>query len=366
MWLTYVVYSWLVLYVIWAAFIFIGLNKNKAVSKNGIHIPKNIHVIVPFRNEALNIEKIFWSLYNQECDIPCKIWFINDHSEDQGPNILKELIESNTKKEIYLDHLPSNKSGKKAAIMHAIQKTEDTSLIFTTDADCIMSKNWIQNTANFHIEQKAILTAGGVTYSTPKSFLQTWVFMENLSVQAVSMSFIKNNFPVLISAANMLYSKEIFESSRPYDSNMHIGSGDDIFFLHAVKKKLGNKWLEFYEKEPVITKYPENILLYFSQKIRWIQKAKHYKDRDTILLGFYTFVLNALYINALLHGYLFFLFIKILLDLGILIKINHVMLQKKNLYVGMIIYSIIQPFYAITLGIISFITPTHWKGRKVA
>ena len=70
-------------------FLVIGLGhkrvRNKAKDQPMSRLSvRDITVIIPFRNEKNNLEKVIKSLDAQRIK-PERILFINDHSEDEGP-----------------------------------------------------------------------------------------------------------------------------------------------------------------------------------------------------------------------------------------------------------------------------------------
>ena len=104
------------------------------------HNTEKISVIVPFRNEESNLLPLLMSLEKQT-DNNYEVIFIDDHSSDNGYNILLQNI---TKENFKLLKLPPNNIGKKTAISYGI-KHSNGEIILTIDADCIAPENWVSS-----------------------------------------------------------------------------------------------------------------------------------------------------------------------------------------------------------------------------
>jgi cellulose synthase/poly-beta-1,6-N-acetylglucosamine synthase-like glycosyltransferase len=104
----------------------------------------NVSILIAFRNEAQNLEKLVSGLMAQ--DYPgekLEIILVDDHSEDESLQILKDLAEENSDSLKVLT-LPSGLSGKKSALSFGkIQATSDV-LLFT-DADVHLPENWVRS-----------------------------------------------------------------------------------------------------------------------------------------------------------------------------------------------------------------------------
>lgn len=78
---------------------------------------------------------------------------IDDHSEDDTAAIIKTYADKNVHLISLKDHVKDRiNSYKKKAIEIAVAQAKGT-LIITTDADCILPKDWLQTFAAFYEEK---------------------------------------------------------------------------------------------------------------------------------------------------------------------------------------------------------------------
>jgi len=143
-------------------------------SKPTLNAEQNsIGVIVPFRNEANNLEKLVSSLQVQTYQ-KFEVIFVNDHSEDDSIEIIKRLA-AQTDLEWHLINL-EEKEGKKAAIEAGIEFS-NVELIVTTDADCWMGPDWLTH-INEAFDKNTNMVAGPVTLAGEKSLFDAWQQLE--------------------------------------------------------------------------------------------------------------------------------------------------------------------------------------------
>jgi cellulose synthase/poly-beta-1,6-N-acetylglucosamine synthase-like glycosyltransferase len=121
-----------------------------------------VSVLIPARNEELNIENCIGSI--SESSYPkdkYEIIVINDRSSDSTQEILENLKESHNNLRIIRITEPDenrNLQGK----THALQEGFDNalgSIILMTDADCIVGKDWIKSTVEAFLSTGASLVA---------------------------------------------------------------------------------------------------------------------------------------------------------------------------------------------------------------
>ncbi len=148
----YIIISAIMLYLLRTLFMFIGSSiiKHKNQKQANEFSPK-VSIIVPARNEQINIEKSIISIANS--DYPTDLFeiiAINDRSEDDTLSILERL--SNTLPNLKIINLTEprtepNLRGKPGALHEGILNAEGD-IILMTDADCIVHKNWIKTIAS--------------------------------------------------------------------------------------------------------------------------------------------------------------------------------------------------------------------------
>ena len=125
-----------------------------------------LSIIIPARNEALNIKACLDSVCNQSYPKELyEVLVVDDYSTDATAAIVKNYAEKNVQL-ISLQEITKGKilnSYKKKAIESAIAQSTGE-LIITTDADCIVPANWLQTIAAFYDETDAAFIVMPVSF----------------------------------------------------------------------------------------------------------------------------------------------------------------------------------------------------------
>lgn len=258
--LTY--YLILLLYVVIVMVIpgigFIGLLKpNKEEFEN-----RSVTIIIPFRNEIDSLEELCHSI--NKLDYPrdsFEVIFIDDDSSDNSLSILEELDS-----EIDYNLIQNSEHlGKKASILAAVDQAKfDT--ILTTDADCKLPKDLL----------KQVRPSDDISIGVALKTTDNWNVLENvqeaesLILAGITLGSTNMEIPMLASGANLAYKKSVIEETTPYENNMHIHSGDDMFLMKAGldnESKIGARI-----GKPVITSCENKWNNYIEQSARWAGK----------------------------------------------------------------------------------------------
>jgi len=326
-----------------------------------------LSVLIPFKNEELNLPTIFQNLKNQNLNLDLfEVIFINDHSEDNSEIVLRNLInkESNFK----LISSKSKKSGKKEALKEGV-KNAVNNLIVTTDADCIQPETWLQTIYDFYLKHKPKMIIAPVIMKGT-GFFGKLQALEFLSLSASTAGAAGLNKAIMCNGANLAFNKSIFNEFEDAMNTNEI-SGDDVFLLHSVKKKYPKSIYYLKSNDArVCTNTEPTLKLFFRQRIRWASKSTHYRDFDTILVSLIIFITNLLLAISLISlifvpeiiSLIFGLFgVKITADFILLSNAAYYFRQKK-LLLFIPILSIIYPFYILTVSITGFfIKNIKWK-----
>ena len=239
-----------------------------------------LSVIIPFRNEEANIDRLFNHLNRQ--DYPAENWeiiAINDHSEDHTPDKLGNWLNRTIAPLHVLDN-QVNESGKKAALEKGISHAGGE-LIITTDADCLMGEKWLSSIARCYESQKPSMILGPVLLNTkPDSLFGLFQSLENFSLLAATAGSSGIGRPIFGSAANMAFQKQTYQRlSDPFTALT--ASGDDTLLLLKIKGLNPDKILYNRSGDAVITTQPAGrISQFWNQRKRWVSKSKYYKDPD--------------------------------------------------------------------------------------
>jgi len=322
-----------------------------------------VAVVIACRNEESNIPLLLEDILSQ--DHPpelTEVIIVDDWSWDKTPVVASSFGQIKNLKVI-----KNAGHGKKSAVRTGIEAAS-FDLIITTDADCRFDKKWISTIVSFHEEEKAHLIIGPVNISGDSGFFHRFQELEFMSLQAITAGTAAAGNPVLCNGANMAFSKEIWMKHNS-ELKEEILSGDDIFFLHSLKRETDAKicWLESMDAT-VTTSPSETLASFLKQRARWISKSSSYDDQYIKIIAIVTFVTNiellillaSAFINPLLFKYFMGGFIlKSVADLIILSEITRHR-KRNDLLFWFLPSQLVYPFYVLAVSVYSLFRKDTW------
>ncbi len=189
-------------------------------------------VIVAARNEENNILDCLQSLDNLIYpDGKLAIIIVNDHSTDSTGEIIESFTKDKPKFKciVPIESLGSLK-GKTNALANAI-KISEGEIILTTDADCIVSPEWVKTHASYYHENVSFV--GGFTTQqdqNPFSGMQAIDFVYLLTVAAGTINLGK---PLSCIGNNMSYRKSVYKEIGGYEG-LPFSVTEDFNLLMAI------------------------------------------------------------------------------------------------------------------------------------
>jgi cellulose synthase/poly-beta-1,6-N-acetylglucosamine synthase-like glycosyltransferase len=331
---------------------------------------KYLSVIIAARNEEQNIQNLLNDLVLQSYDKNFfEIIVINDHSEDNTPDIIKEF--KNYSKNLVSIDLPENRIGKKNAINTGISLSKGE-LIITVDADCRIGKYWLSEIASFYNEFKPRLIIGPLLYHNEKSILEQFQSIEILSLVASGAGAALMGKPILCNGANLAFTRETYLEVYP-DLKMNVASGDDVFMLLEVKKRWPESIRFIKSTNALALTNPEPYYKKFlMQKKRWISKAIYYRNPDIIMVSVLVFILNLSIVIALflslfsLKAFLVFVSLMIIKSIPDYLLLNSFAkyFDKSSIMRYFWIAQFLYPFYAVIISLTGNFGKFEWKNRK--
>jgi cellulose synthase/poly-beta-1,6-N-acetylglucosamine synthase-like glycosyltransferase len=329
-----------------------------------------VSVIIPFRNEEDNVKTLLEALLRQSFPASLvEFVFVNDHSEDNGKLLIENYITQHHLKNFRV--IEAHDTGKKAALLTGIRKATGK-LIVTTDADSLPPENWLSEVVSLYEEKYPRLILGPVSYQGETSLLQKLFSLDFMSLVASGAGSAGLGLPFMGNAANMAFEKEIYLEAGT-GAQKGFTSGDDVFFIHYVRKKYGRKAIAFLKNDETIirTLPPQNLQDFWRQRIRWASKARGYTQPWAIAVSYIIFLFN-LFLTALLivgffaHGfwaiYVLMIILKTLIDFPLLYAFSRFS-GKQALMWLVFPFEIIYPLY-ITFAAFRGLFPYQWKDRK--
>jgi cellulose synthase/poly-beta-1,6-N-acetylglucosamine synthase-like glycosyltransferase len=337
----------------------------------GLHnFSGKVSVIVPFRNEVSNLERIFDALQSQSYP-NFEVIFINDHSSDGSLKKI-EMLGAKPREGLSLKVLNLiYKEGKKAAIAEGIAKSSGE-IILTTDADCWFDKHWIQQMVQ-PFSEAAIQMVTGPVVLEGKSFLQKCQRIEFGAIMVVSAVLVTAKRPAMANGANFAYRKSAFESVNGFEGIDQTPSGDDELLLMKISRKFKNAVFFSKSKTAIVHTYGVKSLHdLVQQRKRWASKWKIGNRFSTILTALLVYLFQIVHLviigwivvdESMASPLLMALGLKVLVEF-FLIKDFFSSLKQKYSIVHFIALQTFYPFYVLYFGLVSNFGNFQWKGRS--
>lgn len=329
---------------------------------------KFISVVVAIRNEEANIGNLLRTLSSQRYPSNnFEVIVVDDHSDDG----------SKQEAEAWLNRIPGlkvlsldkEKKGKKAALALGIERAQGE-LIATTDADCFVPSDWLENINRLFQAKETNMSVGVVALQDEDKFFSKLQSVELASVMATSISLATLGMPTMCNGANLSFRKKIFEEVNGYSGNEHIASGDDEFLMRKIRAKYPNTIRAM--NDCVVVIQPQATLSNFiHQRLRWASKWKHNSSAFARVLAIFVFVFQLSWLTFIpvmvLFPSSFFAFLlgsKILLDLAVLESTSRSLGMRLSLP-AFAALQLLYPVYVLYVGLFSQLKNHQWKGRTI-
>ena len=371
--ITIALYLILLLYVLLILQLVVGFKKVKTFERTNLSPKTAFTLIVPFRNEAKNLPKLLasFSKLNYPHEL-LEIIMVDDFSTDSSERIcIRWRMNHDTLDTTLLENLRLSNSPKKDAIARSMPIAKHDWII-TTDADCIVNKNWLLTFDNYIQNNQVEMIVGAVIYNVKNNWFHHFQQLDLLSLQGTTIGSFGIGKPFMCNGANFAYTKKLFRELDGFNGNDQIASGDDVFLLQKAVAKVSEKVHYLKHKDVIVKTKPENDLFQlFMQRVRWASKTTRYQSGYAKLLAAVVLLINLILVVGcwlLVVGWLdwqiiiqLFL-IKYVVDYVLLYKSNQYLLKGKWLLP--LASSIIYPFFSSLVGLFSLFGSFSWKGRR--
>lgn len=368
------IYAASIIILIYAFFIYFNMKGWKEIndSESIEGLPIGISVVIAIRNESENLKSLIDDFKNQRYAVDkFELILVDDHSSDNSKKILEELKDSLDFK-MHVLSLDSEK-GKKAAIAKAVEAAS-YNYIVTTDADCSLGKEWLQSYSLYFSVKNADFLAGPVILKGNNSLFSNLQKFEFSVLSGTTAAFFGLRQPIMCNAANMGFSKKLFNQAKSVSKTDHISSGDDVFLLQEAKKICPQSMYYILNPNVIVESSVKSTLASFlQQRLRWAGKSRYYRDKATIAIAALIGVVNSFLIillcfllieNQYSQILLLFFILKIILDLIFVLKIRSFFHQHMPVLYSFLL-SLFYPFYSVGIAVASFFISPEWKGRKI-
>ena len=240
-----------------------------------------VSIIVPARNEGINIEETLQSLAHQ--DYPSKkfeVIMVNDRSTDNTSDIMTaHALKYANFIQVNIDELPQGISPKKNAVEWGVAASHGE-IVVTTDADCVHSEKWLHSLVSYFEPDVGMVAGFVVLEPDDESWIHKLHALDYISHTLVGAGAIGNGSAMNCTAANLAYRYQTFIELGGFGEHIKIVSGDDEFFLHRVVN--AKKWKVRYAigADSIVRSLPpESIKGVINQRLRWGSKGVHYPSK---------------------------------------------------------------------------------------
>lgn len=358
-----------IVYLITLLKIYFGWRKLPEIHPQPISNLISVSVIIAARNEKETLPLLLEKLSQQNYPgNKFEIIVVDDHSDDPIDKLPE--ISSNKSSNLRTVRLDKELSGKKMALLTGA-KTSMGELLLFTDADCLPGPSWISSFVSFYRKTESDMILGLVDYLPSRNPLTPFYRLEFLSLILSGAGTAGNGRPTLCNGANLAVRRELYlqiaDQLKPEQP-----SGDDIFLLHALKRKDQVKISVLKNQDSIIkTLPPESLLQFLNQRVRWASKSLHYTDLSTIYLGSIVLITNLSIIFSVIAflagksdgGLIFILLLmKTIADYPLLIAgLNF--FQRKRILLLVPLFETFYPFYILLSSIGGLLNLYSWKNR---
>jgi poly-beta-1,6-N-acetyl-D-glucosamine synthase len=362
-----------IIFAIYAAFVLMllfGWARSMEGSITGTSRVRKISVVIPFRNEVANLNKLLESLQAQTYPREdFEVILVDDHSDDA----FQEQVEKrkSTLHTIRILNL-QNTVGKKAALTLGIAKSKGE-VIATTDADCVPAPDWLKE-INHEFDLPSVKMAIGAVRLEGDSWFARMQSLEMASLIGTSGATLGWGFPSMCNGANLSFLRSAFDEVDGYQGNETVPSGDDEFLM----RKFFARWkngLRFLNRSGTVvaTSAQKKMTSFVAQRLRWAGKWKHNSHKSTRLMA-----LAVLFFHLVFIGSFFTLMVglinwrsfglmwaaKIFVEALFLFSVAR-FLEIRWRWSIFFLLQFVYSFYVVSIGFASQVVTPKWKGRAV-
>jgi len=335
-------------------------------------------VIIPARNEEDQIKQCLLSVLAQ--NYPPGLFEVivaDDYSTDNTAGVVTELQKQYPNlRLLQLEKLlPGKKlnSYKKKAIELAIEDAKGAWIV-TTDADCLVSANWLRNFAGFISQSDAVFVAAPVKFTNTGSFVSLFQCLDFMSLQGITAASVSQGFHSMCNGANLAYNKQVFNEVGGFKGIDNIASGDDMLLMYKIYVRYKKQVHFLFSPESIVQTFPMLTWKGFiNQRIRWASKADKFDDKRIIAVLAFIYLLNlsfvllpfaAIWFANIWWYWLAFIAAKTVIELRFMVPVARFFKEEKLLWW----FPLMQPFhiaYTIVAGWLGKFGKYTWKGREV-
>lgn len=303
-----------VLYFAFSLMLRHGLLQKYTINQNS---KLSVSVIIAARNEAENILECLQSL--EKLVYPensLEIIIVNDRSEDRTEQIISEFIKGKPCfKYLKISKIIPDLSGKAGAVSQAIEHSQGE-IIFISDADCVVPKNWVKKTTQYFTDQVGIVAGFTLPDFSRGIFNQIqnldWAYLLSVAAGAAEMGI-----PLTCMGNNFAFRRSIYEQVGGYQG-VGFSVTEDFALLKAIAQRTSWKIRFSIDRECLVkTKPMKNWRDFFNQRKRWAVGGQSVHWFGKLLIGV-SIVTNFILIGSIIfsQNYIFILSLLLCMFIG--------------------------------------------------
>ncbi len=344
-------------------------------------------IVIAARNESAMIKACIEAIARQTVikNSPIELIIVDDHSTDQTAASVQELARAYSlagQLDIRLLHLKdypqlqtTGAGFKKQALSYGIAEAKHE-IILTTDADCRPQERWVATVLSLFEDKRVLAVAGPVLFAPCSTAFQLFQALDFCGTMGLTAAGIHQGWQHLANGANLSFRKQAWQQFG-YKSNIHLASGDDMFFIQELAQASPGSIRFAKSSNAVVFTTPESTISAFvAQRLRWGTKSGAYKEWKTqmalgtawcMAVSILLAGLAWLFTGQVTYGWLFCLLLlsKALADFPLLLATS-TYFRQGYLLVWFVPSLILHTLYVALIGTASMVVKRYlWKGRKV-
>ncbi|HEY3251001.1 MAG TPA: glycosyltransferase [Ignavibacteria bacterium] len=343
-----------------------GLLKNSRKAPQSNYEP-NISIVISAKDEEDSIEECILSLL--ELDYPkdkLEIVLVNDRSVDRTKEIMTKYSLSNSHiKYVEITEERGKLKGKANALEQAL-KAAGGEIIFTTDADIKVNKQWVREAVKYYSDTTGVVS--GYSVIEPKNLYWGMQSVDWLYLLTVASGGDGIGLPISCVGNNMSYSKKAYNEIGGY-AKIPFSVTEDFMLLQKIHKTGKYKTYFPVNKDTMNTTLPcFTLKQLIRQKKRWA-KGGLGEPNPGMLIGLFSFLTGVILLFGWLFVswqiYLLMVLAKIITDVIFLYPaIKEFKMTKAYLY--LILFEYYFALYAVILPfLLAFDWKVVWKDQKI-
>jgi cellulose synthase/poly-beta-1,6-N-acetylglucosamine synthase-like glycosyltransferase len=345
----------------------------------------SVTVLIPARNEAAQITDCLDSILSGSYPSHLlEIIVLDDFSDDETVVLVENYAKTHAfgasvsvlRLSSVLASTAAMQANKKQAIELGVSQAQGD-IIVTTDADCIVGKNWLKTiVSRLNAGDEPLLLTGPVVFHREKNLLQYFQSLDFLGLMGITGAGIQLGFQRMGNGANLAYYRHVFQAVNGYDGNRDTASGDDMFLIQKVAARFPGQVAFLKNTDAVVrTEAKPDWRSFVQQRLRWGTKnagLPEWPVRLSLLAVFlfcWSIWINLGFIFAfgenksILQTLVFQLFIKIVFD-WLLLREMCRFFGRRDLLRWFVPSFVLHTLYIPLVGTGSlFYKKYEWKGR---